>query len=200
MAVRLVTLDPTTLSQLGYRTAVAVCPDITLVGQAGNVVEGLALIADLVPDVVAMDLQLPGLEVARKLRADHPSLGVIMTGPCQDQPLDLCLEAGLSGYVPYTASVELLMSAVRHAAVAPTSFTAPDLALALSRRRVPSPLSPREQELFTQLSTGASLAAIAGRLSLTESTVRTYLARLYDKLDVRTREDALRVGIGQISA
>jgi DNA-binding NarL/FixJ family response regulator len=194
MVVRLVTLDATTLSQLGYRLAVAECPDITLVGQAGNAAEGLALVADQRPDVVAIDLLLPGMEVARLLRADRPHLGIIMTGPRLDQPLYQCLEAGLSGYVPHTASVALLMSAVRHAAVAPTSFTAPDLAMALSRRRARSPLSPREQELFAELGTGASLAAIAGRLSLTESTVRTYLARLYEKLNVHTREDALRVG------
>jgi DNA-binding NarL/FixJ family response regulator len=194
MVVRLVTLDPTTLSQLGYRSAVADCPDIALVGQAGNAADGSALIAELRPDVVTVDLLLPGLELARRLRIDHPQLGLIVTGPALDQPLYQCLEAGLSGYVPNTAPVTLLMSAVRHAAVAPTSFTAPDLAVALSRRRASSPLSPREQELFSQLGTGASLAAIAGRLSLTESTVRTYLARLYEKLNVQTREDALRVG------
>jgi DNA-binding NarL/FixJ family response regulator len=199
MTVRLVTVDAMTLSRLGLATAVAACPDIVLVGQAATVADGLALVAQQSPDVVTIDLNLPGLELARQLRAGHPQLGVIVIGPAEDQPVYQCLEAGLSGYVPHTASAELLLSAIRHAAVAPTSFTAPDLALALARRRAPSPLSPREQELFAQLSTGASLAAIAGRLSLTESTVRTYLARLYDKLNVNTREEALRVGLQRVS-
>lgn len=197
--MRLVTLDATTLSQLGYRAAVAECADINLVGQAGNPADGLALVADCRPDVVTVDLQLPGLELACQLRESYPQLGIIVTGPAQDRPLYQCLEAGLSGYVPHNATVKLLMSAVRHAAVAPTSFTAPDLAMALSRRRVPIPLSPREQELFDQLGTGASVAAIAGRLSLTESTVRTYLARMYEKLNVHNREEALRVGHQRVS-
>ncbi len=199
MIVRLVTVDAMTLSQLGLRTAAAGCPDIALLGQATTAAEGLAMVAERQPDVVTIDLCLPGLELARQLRAGYPQLGVIVIGPAQDQPLYQCLEAGLSGYVPHSASVELLLSAIRHAAVAPTSFTAPDLALALARRRTSPPLSPREQELFAQLSTGASLAAIAGRLSLTESTVRTYLARLYDKLNVTSREEALRVGLQRVS-
>jgi len=198
-AVRLVTLDATTLSQLGYRSAAADCADISLVGQAGNPAEGLALVAECRPDVVTIDLQLPGFELACQLRASYPLLGIIMTGPAQDKPLYQSLEAGLSGYVPHNASIRLLMSAVRHAAVAPTSFTAPDLAVALSRRRLPVALSPREQELFDQLGTGASVAAIAEKLGLTESTVRTYLARVYEKLNVHNREEALRVGHQRIN-
>lgn len=194
MTVRLVTAEPVTLTRLGYRAAVAGCPDITLIGQAGTVEEAEDLVAARDPDVVTIDMDLPGLDLARALRARRPHLGLIITGPEQDHLVLQSLEAGMSGYVPRTASVELLMSAVRHASVAPTSFSAPDLAAAISRRRLRSPLSPREQEIFDQLGTGASMAAIADRLRLTESTVRTYLARVYEKLDVHSRADALRVG------
>jgi DNA-binding NarL/FixJ family response regulator len=194
MTVRLLTVDPVTLTRLGYRAAVADCADIALVGQAGTMAEATELVDVQVPDVVTIDMDLPGMELARSLRAASPQLGLIMTGPGHDQLVFESLEAGMSGYVPRTATVELLLSAVRHASVAPTSFTAPDLAGAIARRRLRSPLSPREQEIFEQLGTGASMAAIAGRLCLTESTVRTYLARLYEKLDVHSRADAIRVG------
>jgi DNA-binding NarL/FixJ family response regulator len=194
MTVRLLTVDPVTLTRLGYRAAVAGCPDITLVGQASTCTEAMELVATRSPDVVTIDMDPPGLDLARTLRAAQPQLGLIMTGPEQDQLVFQSLEAGMSGYVPRTGSVELLLSAVRHASVAPTSFTAPDLAAAISRRRLRSPLSPREQEIFEQLGTGDSMATIADRLRLTESTVRTYLARLYEKLDVHSRADAIRVG------
>jgi DNA-binding NarL/FixJ family response regulator len=194
MTVRLLTVDPVTLTRLGYIAAVAGCPDITLIGQASTSTEAMELVATRTPDVVTIDMEAPGLDLARALRTAEPPLGIIMTGPEKDQLVFQSLEAGMSGYVPRTASVELLLSAVRHASVAPTSFTAPDLAAAISRRRLRSPLSPREQEIFEQLGTGASMATIADRLRLTESTVRTYLARLYEKLDVHSRADAIRVG------
>src|SRR5262245_34239533 len=151
MTVRLLTVDPVTLTRLGYRAAVASCPDITLVGQAGTSTEAMDLVATRSPDVVTIDMDPLGLDLARALRAAQPQLGLIMTGPEKDQLVFQSLEAGMSGYVPRTASVELLMSAVRHASVAPTSFTAPDLAAAIARRRLRSPLSPRELEIFEQL-------------------------------------------------
>jgi DNA-binding NarL/FixJ family response regulator len=200
MTVRLITVEPVTLTRLGYRAAVAGCPDITLVGQASTLEEAEDLVLTRNPDVVTIDIDLPGLDLAQRLRAQAPQLGLIITGPERDELVFQSLEAGMSGYVPRTGSVELLMSAVRHASVAPTSFTAPDLAAAIARRRLRSPLSPREQEIFDQLATGASMAAIAGRLRLTESTVRTYLARLYEKLDVHSRADAIRVGAQRRSA
>jgi DNA-binding NarL/FixJ family response regulator len=195
MTVRLITVEPVTLTRLGYLAAVAGCPDITLVAQASTREEAEEIVATRNPDVVTIDIDLPGLELAQHLRAQAPHLGLIITGPERDELVFQSLEAGMSGYVPRGASVELLMSAVRHASVAPTSFTAPDLAAAIARRRLRSPLSPREQEIFDQLATGASMATIADRLRLTESTVRTYLARVYEKLDVHSRADAIRVGV-----
>lgn len=200
MTVRLVTVDSVTLVRLGYAAAVAAYPDVTLVGQATSTEEAVELVTALDPHVVTIDAALTdalghsGLELAAKLRAERPTLGLVLTGPTDDDLIFKALEAGLSAYLPRTAPVELLMSAVRHAAVAPASFTAPNLAAALARRRARSAaLSPREEEILRHLNTGASLASIAGRLKLTESTVRTYVARLYDKLGVNTRAQALQV-------
>lgn len=207
MAVRLLTADAVTLSRLGYAAAVAGRSDIELAGQAGDVAETLTLLQSLRPDVVAIDVELPGgdhlkepgLRLARELRTRHPRLGLLLLGPTSDELVIAALEADLSGYLPRTAPVGILLSAVCHASVAPTSFTSPDLAIVLLRRKHSSVLSPREQEVLQHLKSGASILAIARRLHLTESTVRTYAARLYSKLDVHNRAEATqssRAGAG----
>lgn len=196
MSVKLITVDPVTLVRLGYSAACATYTDIDLVGQAVTGEETRDLIGDLEPHVVTIDAAVPGqggLQLAAELRAARPQLGLILTGPAEDGLLLQALQAGLSAYLPRSAPVELLMSAVRHAAVAPASFTAPNLAEAMARRRTRSTaLSPREEQILQQLNTGGSLAAIAVRMRLTESTVRTYVARLYDKLGVHNRTQALQ--------
>ncbi|WP_230689887.1 response regulator transcription factor [Catellatospora paridis] len=194
--MKLITVDPVTLVRLGYSAACATYTDIDLVGQAVTGEETRDLIGDLEPHVVTIDAAVPGeggLQLAAELRAARPQLGVVLTGPAEDGLLLQALQAGLSAYLPRSAPVELLMSAVRHAAVAPASFTAPNLAEAMARRRTRSTaLSPREEQILQQLNTGGSLAAIAVRMRLTESTVRTYVARLYDKLGVHNRTQALQ--------
>jgi DNA-binding NarL/FixJ family response regulator len=196
LPVKLITVDPVTLVRLGYSAACANYPDIDLVGQAATGEETVDLVADLEPHVVTIDASIPGqggLQLAVELRTQRPQLGLVLTGPAEDGLLLQALQAGLSAYLPRTAPVELLMSAVRHAAVAPASFTAPNLAEAMARRRTRSTaLSPREEQILQQLHNGGSLAAIAVRMRLTESTVRTYVARLYDKLGVHNRTQALQ--------
>jgi DNA-binding NarL/FixJ family response regulator len=204
MAVRLITADAVTLSRLGYRTAVEACADLTLAGQANTVGETIALAGECEPDVVVIDVALPdadgtgdhGFELACSLRATHPQMGLLLTGPGNHDLVLNSLAAGLSGYLSRSAQVQVLISAIRHAAVAPTSFTSPDLASALVRRRHRHVLSPREQEVLQYLHKGESLSAIARRLRVTESTVRTYVARVYRKLDVHSRTEAIRTHPG----
>lgn len=208
MAVRLITADAVTLSRLGFRAALQGNDDLELAGQAGTVDEAAAMIAESRPDVVVIDVALPeaefkgerGFEFARTLRAAHPRMGLLLTGPeSHDLVLD-SLAAGLSAYLSRSVPIEVLISAVRHAAVAPNSFTSPDLAAALIKRRSRGVLSPREQEVLQYLHKGESLPVIARRLRVTESTVRTYVTRVYSKLDARSRAEAIRTPEGQASA
>ncbi|HCT81680.1 MAG TPA: DNA-binding response regulator [Micromonosporaceae bacterium] len=192
LTVRVIAADAMTMSRLGYAAATADCPDLRLVAQAANVAEAAALIAEHLPDVVILDVDLPGLDLAGELRAQYPRLGILMTGPAVDDLVIRSLEAGLSGYLSRSIPVEVLISAVRHAAVVPGSFTSPLMATALARRKHRNVLSPREQEVLHHLNTGESLTSIARRLHLTESTVRTYASRLYDKLNVRSRAEAAK--------
>jgi DNA-binding NarL/FixJ family response regulator len=208
MVVRLLVADPNTMVRFGYAAALAGHDDIVLAGATGSAAEARDLVAVVRPDVVVLDESLPaegpgrtgeraanraaGLTFGRELRAGRPDIGLVLVGTADDELLFRALEERFSAYLPRSASVDVMLSAVRHAAVAPTSFTAPDLAASLARRRAATTaLSPRELEVLRHVHGGANNAKIASTMRLTESTVRTYLARVYDKLGVRTRNEAL---------
>ena len=181
--------------RVGYAAALCSYPEISLVGQTGSATKARGLAAAARPDVMVLDASLPefdGLTLGEQLRADRPEMGIVLVGPCDDDLLFRSLTERFSAYLPRTATLDLLMSAIRHAAVAPTAFMSPDLAAALARRRAAGAvLSPREIEVLRHLCGGSTNAKIAGTLHLTESTVRTYLARVYDKLGVHSRAQAL---------
>jgi DNA-binding NarL/FixJ family response regulator len=207
MVVRLFVADPSTMVRLGYATALTGNDDMVLAGEAGTVAEATELIAATRPDVVVINYSLPaaagvvfagqtsvagGLALGRRVRADRRDVGLVLVGPADDDLLFLALEERFSAYLPRSAAVDVMLSAVRHAAVAPTAFTAPELATSLARRRAASAvLSPRELEVLRHVYGGANNARTASSMRLTESTVRTYLARVYDKLGVRSRAEAL---------
>jgi DNA-binding NarL/FixJ family response regulator len=195
VVVRLVIGDPSTMVQIGYAAVFGSCPDIRIVGQAASATQARRVAQSLSPDVLLLDAALPGgdpFSLGEGLRADAPRIGLVLVGPSHDQMIFRALEERFSAYLPRTGGVDLFTSAVRHAAAAPTAFTAPDLAAALAARRAASAaLSTREQEVLHHLYGGFSNAAIAERMRLTESTVRTYIGRLYDKLGVHSRTEAL---------
>jgi len=193
--IRLAVIDDATLVRVGFQAALSGDPHIALVATATNAAEARELVARVEPDVVAMDAWLPdgdGLSLGAELRAQRPGLGVVLLARLDDDLVFRALEAGLSAVVPRHSSVDRLIAAVRHAAVSPTSFTAPDLIGTLSRRRGRlATLSPRELEVLRRLEDGLSVTAIAQALRVTESTVRTYVARLCHKLGATDRAEIL---------
>jgi DNA-binding NarL/FixJ family response regulator len=195
MAVELLVVSDATLIKIGLSAALRDNRDISLVAVACSGPEARKLADELHPDVVAVDATLPdedGLLLAGQLREETPERGVVLMAPRDDTRLLRALEAGISAYVPTSAPIEVLLSAFRHAAVAPGSFTAPDLAVALARhRRQQSLLSPREGEVLRLLRGDASITRIAEELLVSESTIKTYLSRLYDKLGATNRAQAL---------
>ncbi|MBO0870807.1 MAG: response regulator transcription factor [Micromonosporaceae bacterium] len=155
-------------------------------------------------DVVLMDTYLPGedsLRLATGLREAHPGLGVVLIGPAEDRVLVRAAVAGISGYLPANVPVHVLLAAIRRAAVAPDSFTAPDLAGVLRRPQTRARLSAREGEVLRHLLTGSTLATIADTMLVSESTIKTYASRIYRKLGVRDRgqavDAAIRAGLVQ---
>lgn len=108
------------------------------------------------------------------------------------------LDTGASAFVAKTAPIAEILGAIRHAAVAASSFTASGLAVALSRRQVAQgrfALSPRESEVLMLLRDGLSTPAIARRIYVSPSTAKTYITRLYDKLGATNRAQALMIAV-----
>lgn len=198
MPIRLVAIDEHVLLRMGLARIVAGSQDIVLVGEAGSHDEALHVVPRLRPDVVTVGLNLPdgdGVSTGLALREQLPNLGVvILTVVVADAPLLRAMEAGLSAYLSKSAAVPEVLAAIRHAAVAPHSFNAPGLAGVLGRlTRQPNLLSHRELQVLALMRDGRTLPMIATELDVSLATVKTYVARLYTKLKVRNRSQALMV-------
>ncbi len=202
MAIKVVVVDGHTLTRLGLTTLAAANPDLEVVAEASTGAEAVDVIASLAPDVVTVAVGLPdgdGLRLARDLRDRYPSLGiVVLTAQGEDDVLFRALETGASAFVGKSAPVEEIICAIRHAAVAASSFTAAGLATAMARRQSTAArlvLSPREREVLMLLRDGVSIPAIARTLYVSPSTAKTYVSRLYEKLGASNRAQALMAAL-----
>lgn len=176
--------------------------DMNTVGEAGNAAEALALAASRQPDVVTIGTSLPdrdGLELARELRDRYPDLGiVILTSRGEDDVLFRALDTGASAFVSKLAGAAEILGAIRHSAVAASSFSAAGLAQALRRRGAVSArplLSAREHQVLELLRDGRSVPEVAIELFVSLSTAKTYVTRLYDKLEAGNRAQALMTAV-----
>jgi DNA-binding NarL/FixJ family response regulator len=175
-----------------------------VVGEAGSAAEAEAMVEALAPDVVIMDVRLPdasGLDVTRALRAKHPQLGiVVLTMYAGDEQVIGALDAGASAFIPKSAPAQEVMAAARHAAVAPGTFSAADLGGVLRRASTSKvQLTAREREVLHLLAQGMPVAAIAKQLFISQSTTKSHIARLYEKLEAGNRAhamvNAMRLGL-----
>ncbi len=202
MPIRIVVIDGQTLTRYGLSGLVAEQQDMEIAGESPSATQARDVISATRPDVVTIDVALPdgdGLQLARELRDLYPGLGIVMlTSVGEDDVLFRALDTGTSAFVLKTAPVGEVLGAIRHAAVAATSFTATGLLGALARRRDQEgqfALSPREREVLELLRDGMSVPAIALAMYVSRSTAKTYVARLYDKLGAASRAQALMIAL-----
>lgn len=199
--MRVLLIDDHELIRQGLRRSFDREQDATVVGEAGTVADALRLHLLEEPDVVVLDIRLPdgsGLDVARELRGRDPKLGiVILTMYAGDEQLFAALDAGASALVPKSAPATEVVAAARHALAAPGSFSAPDLAAAMTRRLKPAgpQISPRERDVLVLLAEGHPIAQIARKLFISESTTKTHISKLYDKLGAANRAQALMTAL-----
>jgi DNA-binding NarL/FixJ family response regulator len=200
--ISLAIVDGHTLTRYGLRELIARQPDIEIVAEAGSAAEAASVVGSARPDVVTVDVALPdgnGLRLAREFRDHDADLGIVLlTSHEEDDVLFRALETGVSAFVAKTAPVDEVLAAIRHAAVAASSFTAAGLAVALARRRAAQErhaLSSREAEVLRLLSDGLSIPSIAMTMFISLSTAKTYVARLYEKLGVTNRAQALMTAV-----
>ena len=201
MATRVLLVDDHELIRQGLARAFERTEGLEVVAQAGNVAEALAAYAVHRPDVVVTDLQLPdgtGLDIVRAIRQENDAIGlVLLTMHTADVQVFAAMEAGVSAFLgKETRGVEVARI-VAHAVAAPRSFVAPGLSGSLLRRGATASarLTSREQQVLQLVADGLGTSEIASRLYLGDSTLKTHLNRIFRKLDVDNRTQALAAAI-----
>jgi DNA-binding NarL/FixJ family response regulator len=208
VSVRVLLVDDQQLVRSGFRMILSADDEIEVVGEAGTGLEAVEMTTRLAPDVVLMDIQMPdldGIEATRRIVAAFPDARVrvvILTTFDLDEYVYNALLVGASGFLLKDLSPEELVAGVRMAALGDALLT-PSIARRLiteftraasaEHRASPSidVLSPRELEVLRLLSTGLSNREIAATLVVGESTVKTHVARILTKLNVRDRVQAV---------
>jgi DNA-binding NarL/FixJ family response regulator len=173
----------------------------TVVGQAGSIEDARTLAEATTPDVAVIDLQLPdgsGLDLVRALRKSRPEMGlVVLTMYAGDEQIFAAMDAGASAFVGKDAPSTDVIAAARHSAVAPRTFTCAGLPEAMMRRMSSATprLSDRERQVLDLLADGLGVAAISGQLYISQSTAKTHIAKVYEKLGAANRAQALVAAI-----
>ncbi|MEV6039606.1 response regulator transcription factor [Nonomuraea sp. NPDC052116] len=193
MRLRLLIADDHPIVRDGLRAALGGEPDLEIVGEAANGAEAVRLAAELEPDIVLMDLRMPGMDgvtAIRCLSGTGPRVLVLTTFDTDVLP---ALEAGATGYLLKDAPPEELVRAVRathrgETVLAPA--VAGRLAAAL-RKPTRGRLSNRELEVLRLVAGGATNKVAAASLFISEASVKTHLLHIYAKLDVRDRASAV---------
>ena len=181
----------------GVRGMLEAEPGLSVVGEASSGAEGLERAVELRPDLVLMDLRMPGgdgVEATGRILAQVPGTRVmVLTTYESDRDILRAIEAGACGYLLKDAAPADLAAAVRAAARGETVL-APSVASTLVRQvRSPAPpaLSARETEVLRLVAQGLTNADIGKRLFISEATVKTHLLRTFNKLDVADRTAAV---------
>ena len=206
MTITTVVADDQALVRAGFRKILEAAPDIAVLGEAGDGIEAVRVIAEARPDVALLDIRMPrldGIEAARQILADpHAHTRVMMlTTFGVDEYVFASLKAGASGFLLKDAPPEQLIDAVRVVA-AGDALLAPQVTRSVIERFVASGydpdlrsrverLSPRETEVLRSLTRGLTNAELAAALFVSEATVKTHIAGLLTKLGVRDRVQAV---------
>ncbi|QCR44732.1 DNA-binding response regulator [Curtobacterium sp. SGAir0471] len=220
MTIRVLVVDDQAIVRDGLVTVLSLEPDLEVVGEAADGAAAVAMVDDDTPDVVLMDLRLPGTDgptATAAITAAHPEVAVlVLTTYADDASIVGALRAGARGYLTKDAGRRELAAAVRAVAsgqatfdagvgarlvaqlgAAPATQTVPDVA---ERPPAPAPrtvrdrfpeLTPREADVLERIAAGRTNPEIAAELFLTVPTVKSYVNQVFAKLGVRTRAEAV---------
>ena len=200
--IRVLIVDDHTVVRDGLSAMLEPQEDITVVGEAADGAAGVEEAGRLLPDVVLMDLRMPeldGVGAMRRIHEDHPEINfLVLTTFDTDEYIYDAIEAGAKGFLLKDASREDLFKAVR-AVARGESLIEPGIAARvlnrfaqLSREAAPQELlSERERQVLELLAKGSANKEVATALSLSESTVKTHVANIFQKLEVNDRTSAV---------
>ena len=207
--IRVLLVDDQSLLRMGFRLILEAEPDIEVVGEAGDGASGVSMASVLHPDVVLMDVRMPGMDGIKAttsiIAADPAGKVLILTTFDLDQYVFAGLKAGASGFLLKDAPPAELLAAIRtvaggDAVLAPTTTRRlidqfarllPDPGKQQDRDAVLSKLTDRERTVFAELAAGRSNREIATELHLSEGTVKIHVGRILTKLGLRDRVQAV---------
>jgi len=195
--IRILVADDHPVVRDGIRGMLERDERIAVVGEAGNGPEAVALVRATDPDLVLMDLRMPGgdgVSAIRELRAANPTRPriLVLTTYDTDRDIHAAIDAGADGYLlKATSRTELVDAVVR--AAAGQSVLAPSAARSLVDRTRTAALTARELQVLSAIARGGTNQEVARELLVSEATVKTHLLHVYPKLGVRDRAAAVRV-------
>ncbi len=197
-AIRVVLADDHGVVRRGIRDFLEDAGDITVVAEAENGTQAYELVIQHQPDVVLLDVQMPGsngIEVARRLRAEGLPLGILMLTAFDDAPyIKASIEAGANGYVLKSSDADEIAEAVRAAHEGKAIFSAGLMARLEKIRAADTashPLTERERDVLQLAARGLTNKAIGFQLSISDRTVQGHLANIYEKLGAASRTEAV---------
>jgi two-component system, NarL family, nitrate/nitrite response regulator NarL len=208
--IKVLLIDDHTLFRSGIRSLLQRHPEFTVVGEASDGVEGIKRAKQLQPDVVLLDLNMPGisgLETLHLLKQDCPLVAVIMLTVSEEgEDLGTALQNGASGYLIKNIDADFLVRAIKRAAAGePVIAEAMMAKLVAQLQGGPAKsepqsdldkLTPREREILACLARGESNKAIARELDVAESTVKIHVQNILKKLNLSSRVQAAVFAVG----
>jgi DNA-binding NarL/FixJ family response regulator len=206
--MRVLIVDDHPVTRDGLRTAFNLADEIEVVGEAASGEEAIQVVADTKPDIVFMDVRMPGMngiQATRQIRENNPDTRIILFTIDESRAsVSEAIQAGVSGYLLKDASVGELINAARQA-MAGKAVIHPSLTQAfieevqlVDRPSSPeAPLSPREVEILQKIAYGATTKEVADQLGISFHTVKTHLERIFEKLGANDRAQAVAIAIRQ---
>ena len=203
MTIKIILIDDHTLFRSGIKALLLRQHDFEVIGEASDGLSGIKMISQLQPDVVLLDLDMPGMngrEALSQIISINPQQAVIMLTVSEDSDdLTECMRIGARGYLLKNINADFLLESIRKAADGDNVFS-PEMTAKLVRSLIsPQPaqktqtlssLTPREMEILGYLAAGQSNKIIARHLNLAESTVKVHVQNLLRKLNLSSRVQA----------
>ncbi len=203
--IRVMVVDDHELVRTGITRILNDAPGIRVVGEAASGEEALVLVRKKIPDVLLMDVSMPGIggmEATRKLLQSNSALKIIVVSVHSEEPFpSRMLQAGASGYLTKGCAVDEIVTAIKAVSVG-DRYIGAEVAQKLALKMTPGgeitpfdALSPREMQVMLMLTQGQRLQVISDKLCLSPKTVSTYRHRLYEKLGVDSDVDLARLAM-----
>ena len=197
MTIRILLVDDHTVVRKGLRTFLSFDPELEVVGEAADGAQALNKARELTPDVVVMDLLMPGMDgiaATEAIRRELPETEVLaLTSVLEDASVVGAVRAGAIGYLLKDTQADALCQAIKAAAAGQVQLTpkaAARLMQAISTPESPEALTERETDVLRLLAKGQSNKQIARSLNNTEKTIKTHVSRILSKLGVQSRTQA----------